>query len=90
MSHFNWVGAQALEDAGGGIGWMSYNSGRNQLNATFVDHTYSMNTDCSVSNLPLEVHKIGDNEPERLLHCPIAHCLPIRVVPSRHIAPRHV
>lgn len=48
MSPFNWVGAQALDGAGGGTGWVSYNFGGNQLTAQFVGYTYSMKADCSV------------------------------------------
>jgi hypothetical protein len=50
MSPFNWVGGHALNGAGGETtpGWVVFNMGGYQINAQYVDYTYSMKANCSV------------------------------------------
>jgi len=45
----SWAGAHSYNGTGGGTGWVSLNAGGVQMTITFVNLTYQMNADCSVS-----------------------------------------
>ena len=47
LAPMNWVASHALNGAGGGTGWVSFNVAGGQLNAQLVGLKYSMNSDCS-------------------------------------------
>jgi hypothetical protein len=48
LSPYYLVGAVAYDGRGVGTGWLSFNFAGNQVNAEFVDYTYSMQPNCSV------------------------------------------
>ena len=55
-----WVGALSYNGTGGGSGWVSVNAGGVQMNAQFVNLSYQMNGDCSVSvNYSMKVKELG-------------------------------